>query len=49
VKVFDMKWHGGIYDGPIGFTTPEKCKAWKKSQQKGSKGWFERAMKNIFK
>jgi Glycosyl hydrolases family 2, sugar binding domain len=48
VKVFDRKWHGGIYDGPIGFTTPEKYRTWSKQQKKGAKNWIDRLMQKAF-
>ncbi len=41
VRVFDGLWHGGIYDGPIGFTTPEKYRDWSTRQGKKEPGWME--------
>jgi sialate O-acetylesterase len=40
VRVFDGQWHGGIYDGPVGFVSRETFIAWE-GRSKDWKSWIE--------
>jgi sialate O-acetylesterase len=34
VRVYDGQWHGGIYEGPIGFITRDRYRKWKNVSRK---------------
>ncbi|HLP14871.1 MAG TPA: beta galactosidase jelly roll domain-containing protein [Bacteroidota bacterium] len=47
VRVYDGRIGGGIYEGPVGFTTRERFAAWTKTQSK--KEWQENKTYNFLK